>query len=231
MKVEILGVKIDNITMEQAVNKVSSFFDGKTHTVFTPNPEIIMLAQKDEELMNALNSADILLPDGIGVVIGSKLIGKPLPERVAGYDFACNLLNTDRTFYLLGAKPGVAEMAAEKLKMQGAKIVGTHDGYFKDDTEIINDINNKKPDILLVCLGAPKQEKWIYENKDKLNVALCLGVGGTLDVIAGTAKRAPMIYQKLYIEWLYRAVKEPYRIPRLMALPQFIIKVAFGGRK
>jgi len=231
MKVEILGVKIDNITMEQAVSKVDSFFDGKTHTVFTPNPEIIMLAQKDEELRKALNNADILLPDGIGVVIGAKLIGKPLPERVAGFDFSCNLLKTDRTFYLFGAKPGVAEIAAEKLKAQGTKIVGTHDGYFNDDTEIINDINNKKPDILLVCLGAPKQEKWIYKNKDKLNVALCLGVGGTLDVIAGTAKRAPMIYQKLYIEWLYRAVKDPARIPRLMALPHFIIKVAFGGRK
>ena len=231
MKVEILGVKIDNITMAQAVDKVNSFFDGKIHTIFTPNPEIIMLAQNDKELKNALNSADVLLPDGIGVVIGAKLIGKPLPERVAGFDFTCNLLKTDRTFYLLGAKPGVAETAAEKLKAQGVKIVGTQHGYFTDDTEIIADINNMKPDILLVCLGAPKQEKWIYKNKDKLNVALCLGVGGTLDVIAGTAKRAPMIYQKLYLEWLYRAVKEPYRIPRLMALPQFIIKVAFGGRK
>jgi len=231
MKVEILGINIDNITMDQAVNKVNSFFDGKTHTVFTPNPEIIMLAHKDEELKDALNSADILLPDGIGVVIGAWLIGTPLPERVAGFDFTCNLLKTDRTFYLLGSKPGVAELAAKKLKAQDVKIVGTHHGYFNDDAEIIGDINEKKPDILLVCLGAPKQEKWIYKNKDKLNVALCLGVGGTLDVIAGTAKRAPMIWQKLYLEWLYRAVKEPYRIPRLMALPQFIIKIAFGGRK
>ncbi len=221
----ILGVKINSVTMDDAIGFSEDFFNGGVHSVFTPNPEIIMLAQKDKRLKEILNSADLTLADGIGVVIASRLLRNPLPERVAGFDFVCRLFDSGRSFYLFGAKPGIAEEAAKRLRERGVKVVGTHHGYFEDDGEIIADINEKKPDILLVCLGAPKQEKWIADNKDKLSVSLCLGVGGTLDVLSGNAKRAPLFFQKCGLEWLYRAVCQPSRLFRLAALPRFLIYV------
>ena len=231
MKVNVLGAMIDNVTMDEAVERAMTFFeDGKTHYVFTPNPEIIMEAQNND-FMDVLNSADMLLPDGIGVVIGAKLLKTPLKERVAGFDFTSNLLTKGKTFYLFGGKPGVAEEAAKKISEKGVKVVGTHDGYFKDDKPIIDDINEKKPDILLVCLGAPKQENWIYKNRDNLNVSLCIGAGGSIDVFAGTAKRAPDIFVKLNLEWFYRLLKQPSRLPRMMKLPRFLLKIVFGGNK
>lgn len=224
-KTKILGVDIDNVTMDEAVGITDGFFGGGVHTVFTPNPEIIMLAQKDSQFKDILNRADLLLADGIGVVIASKLVNRPLPERVAGYDYVCRLFNSGRSFYLFGSKPGVAETAAERLGEMGVNIVGTHHGYFDDDNEIINDINQKKPDILLVCLGAPKQEKWIDDNKDKLNVSLCVGVGGTLDVISGNVRRAPVFFQRAGVEWLYRAFSQPSRFVRLAVIPKFLTDV------
>ena len=230
--VNILGVNINKITMKQAVLKAESFFDGKPHMVFTPNPEIILECKNDSELKDILNSADMLLPDGIGAVIASKIIGNPVPERVGGFDFVCELLKTGHSFYFFGGKPGVAEKAMENMIKQGVNVVGCHHGYFKEDDEIINDIVDKKPDILVVCLGAPKQEKWIAKNLDKLNVPVSIGAGGSLDVLAGEVERAPVICQKLCIEWLYRALKEPKkRLPRIMKLPLFMIDVVLNGRK
>ena len=228
-KVEILGVDVCNVTMEQALDKAKEFLGGKSHMVFTPNPEIIMLAQRDSELKKILNEADLLLADGIGVVIGSKIIKKPLPERVAGFDFACRLFETGASFYLLGAKPGVADAAAENLKSRGVNVVGAHHGYFEDDEEVIRDINEKNPDVVLVCLGAPRQEKWIYKNRHKMNASIYIGAGGTLDVLSGNVKRAPAIVRKMYLEWLYRAVLQPSRFKRLLAIPRFLIKVAAKG--
>lgn len=224
-KVQILGVGISNVTMEQALGKANAMLEGKGHMIFTPNPEIIMLAQQDGEFKKILNEADLLLADGIGVVIGSKILRKPLPERVAGFDFACRLFERDAGFYLFGAKPGVAEAAAEKLKGQGVNVVGTHHGYFDDDEDIIADINEKNPDVVLVCLGAPKQEKWIYNNRHKMNAAIYIGVGGTLDVLSGNVKRAPVIVQKMYLEWLYRGLSDLSRVGRLMAIPKFLIRL------
>lgn len=230
--VNILGVDIDKITMKEAVLRADSFFDGKPHAVFTPNPEIILECEKDEELKNIINSADLKLPDGIGVVIASKIVKNPLTERVSGFDYVCELLNTGRSFYLFGSKPGVAEKAMANLKEQGINVVGCHDGYFDDDREIVEDIKAKKPDVLVVCLGAPKQERWIYKNMAELNVPISIGAGGTVDVLAGEVERAPVIYQKLCIEWLYRALKEPKkRFPRIAKLPLFIINVLKKGRK
>ena len=225
MKVSILGVEIDNVTMEQVLEYCNNLTIG-VHYIFTPNPEIIMEA-RDEKFKNILNSADLLLPDGIGIVIASKILGTPIAARVAGFDFVCNLLKTEKSFYLLGGKPGVAERAAAELEKQGVNIAGTCDGYFTDDSLVISDINAKKPDVLLVCLGAPKQERWIYKNRDKLSDMLCIGAGGVLDVFAGDVRRAPDIYIKLNIEWLYRAVKQPQRFLRLWKLPWFLVKVVW----
>jgi len=228
-KCEILGVKISNVTMDAAVNAASAPLTRGAYTIFTPNPEIIMLAQKDREFKEILNNADLLLPDGIGVIIASRLLKKPLPERVPGFDFVCGLLKGNHSVYLLGAKPHVVEAAANKLKQKGVKVAGFHHGYFTDDKSIIEDINNKKPSVLLVCLGAPKQEKWIAKNKSSLPACVCVGAGGSLDVFAGNVKRAPLFMRRLNLEWLYRALRQPERLKRLVIIPEFLFKVLRGG--
>jgi N-acetylglucosaminyldiphosphoundecaprenol N-acetyl-beta-D-mannosaminyltransferase len=235
-KVNILGAKIDKLTMEEASSIAMSFFDsdgGKV--IYTPNSEIILYASRNRDFMERLNKADLLIADGIGVVHGAKIVGNPLPERVAGFDLLKNIFpemaKRGLSLYLLGAKPTVAEEAGKKLceEYPGIKIAGVHDGYFKDDKPIIDDINEKKPDLLLVCLGFPKQENWIFENRDKLNVKAMIGAGGCLDVFSGMSERAPEFYCKHGIEWLYRLKKEPWRFMRMTALPVFALKVLFTG--
>ncbi len=232
--IDILGVNVDSIEFEKAVDVAESLMKSEEISmIFTPNPEIIMCARDDSELRSILNSADLCTADGIGVVYASRIIGKPVPERVAGFDVVCALLEraakSGTGVFLFGAKPGVAEIAKKNLeeKHPGIKIVGTHDGYFKEDEEagIVAQINESGAELLLVCLGAPKQEKWIAKHKDELKVNLCMGVGGTLDVLAGTAKRAPKLFIKLNLEWFYRLLKQPTRIGRMMVLPRFILVV------
>ncbi len=233
--VEILGVKIDKVTEEEALAKAMEFLKGdKVAKIYTPNPEIIMSARNDSEFMEILNDADLCTADGIGVVYGAKILNDPVPCRVAGFDLTCNILDkmkdTEDGVFLFGAKPGVAEIAASKLeeKYPGLKVMGTNDGYFtdKDVPAIIEKINKSGAKLVLVCLGAKKQEKWIKDNCDKLtDVRLCMGVGGTVDVFAGNVKRAPQIFIKLNLEWLYRLCKQPSRIGRLMALPKFMVAV------
>lgn len=233
--VEILGVYIDKITMAEAVEKATNLLheDGVS-AIYTPNPEIIMAAREDEEFRAILNSADICTPDGIGVVYGSRMLKNPVPERVPGFDLTCHLLEkiskTGEGVFLFGAKPGVAEIAKKNLekKYPGLVVSGLHNGYFKeeDEADIVKEINSSGAKLLLVCLGAPKQEKWIHKHRDELNVNLCMGVGGSLDVFAGTAKRAPKIFIKLNLEWFYRLCKQPSRIGRMMMLPKFILTVA-----
>ncbi len=236
--VNILGVRVNKYTMQEAVEKASSLMETeKLSMIFTPNSEIILYASNNPEFAEVLNKGDMVIPDGIGVVYGAKILKNPIKERVAGYDLVCNLLpimaEKGQSVYLLGAKPGVAEKAAETLllKHPGLVIAGTHDGYFKDDEEVIADINKCAPDFLMVCLGFPKQENWIYNNREKLNAKLAIGAGGCLDVFAGTVQRAPEFYCKHGIEWLYRLVKQPTRFVRMLSLPKFGLKVLFKGRK
>jgi len=239
-KVNILGVNIDKVTYTEAVDKIFNMLNEKgNHSVFTPNSEIILMAYKDEAFCEILNSADLLTADGIGVVHASKIVKNPVPERVAGYDMACGIIKkisqSGHRLYMFGGKPGVAELAAEKLKEQYPllNIVGTHNGYFSPEEldTIIEDINMSGADLLFVCLGAPTQEKWIYTNRDKLSCHVMMGIGGSLDVFAGTVQRAPEIWCKLGLEWLYRLIKEPWRLPRMMALPKFGFTVLFKGKK
>lgn len=236
--VNILGVHVNKYTMQEAVEKASSLMESeKLSMIFTPNSEIILYASNNPEFAEVLNKGDMVIPDGIGVVYGAKILRNPIKERVAGYDLVCNLLpimaEKGQSIYLLGAKPGVAEKAAETLlaKHPGLVIAGTHDGYFKDDEEVIADINKCAPDFLMVCLGFPKQENWIYSNREKLNAKLAIGAGGCLDVFAGTVQRAPEFYCNHGIEWLYRLVKQPTRFVRMLALPKFGLKVLFKWRK
>lgn len=239
-KVNILGVWVDMVNISRAADRIMQFFneDG-LHKVYTPNSEIIMTAYKDESFKETLNNAELLTADGIGVVYASKILGKPIAERAAGYDIACEVLDrikgTSRSVFLFGGKPGVAEIAKEKLEERypGLKIAGMRNGYFKpeEEQEIVDQINESGAELVFVCLGAPKQELWIDKYKNSLKASVAMGVGGSLDVFAGTAMRAPEFYCKHGLEWLYRLMKQPSRAGRMLALPKFALTVLFKGRK
>lgn len=239
-KVNILGVNVDKVTKDEAVETVMSMMnDGGHHAVFTPNSEIILMAYRDTEICAQLNSADLLTADGIGVVYASKILKNPIAQRAAGYDIACGVIDriaeSGHRLYLFGGKPGVAETAKEKLteKYPFLNIVGLRDGYFEpDETDgIVADINASGADLLFVCLGAPKQEKWICANRDRLNCSVMMGIGGSLDVFAGTVERAPEFWCNMGLEWLYRLIKEPWRAKRMLALPKFGFTVLFKGKR
>lgn len=236
----MLGVNIDKVTFDEAVDKLDKFMNTEgVSAVFTPNPEIVMAAYEDAEFRDILNSAELCTADGIGVVYASRMLKDAVPERVAGFDMTCEILSraakSGNGVFLFGSKPGVAEAAKAKMeeKYSGIRVVGTRNGYFKpeDNDEIVEEINSSGADLLLVCLGAPKQEKWIAENRESLKVRLCMGVGGTLDVFAGTSKRAPKIFIKLNLEWLYRGLKQPSRLIRFVALPKFMLEVMKNKNK
>ena len=233
-RVEILGVKVDAVTMSQAVEHVIKLIvAGKPSMVATANAEMLLNATHDAELKKILNAANLVVPDGAGTVWAARHLGKFMPERVAGFDLVQELMKIapahDFKFFLFGAAPGIADKA--KLKAEslypGIKIVGTRNGYFKaeDELDIIAQIKSSRPDILLAALGVPKQEKWLFKHKDELKVPVSIGVGGTFDVMAGVVKRAPLWMQKARLEWLFRAMLQPSRAGRLLALPKFVWKV------
>ena len=202
--------------------------------VVTPNPEIVMQSRKNAELSTALTEADLVLADGIGIIYGAKILRRPLKEKLSGIDFIQGLFplmaEKNMSLFLLGAKPGVAEKAAQELKSRFSelRIAGTNDGYFTNDELILEKINSVAPDLLLVCLGSPKQELWMKENSEKLDVGLMGGFGGALDVFAGVTQRAPESWQRLGLEWLYRIKSDPTRLSRFSALPKFVFSV-FGA--
>jgi len=230
----ILGVPIDIVTLESAINRVKELFEGNhCGMVTTPNTEIVMAATDDRELLTVLSDSDLCIPDGIGLIYASRIQKLGLTERVTGVDLMKKILeysNTlEKSIYILGGKPDVAKLACENIKstFSSIKILGFHDGYFNldDEKEIIQEINEAKPDILFVALGAPRQEKWIYQHKENLNAKVAMGVGGGVDIWAGTAKRAPVTFQRLGMEWFYRLMKEPWRYKRMLVLPRFMIRV------
>lgn len=233
MRIDVLGVGFDNVTMDQALSEGVRLMNTEgPHYVVTPNPEIVETCRQDGEAMEAVNGADLVLADGIGVIYGAKLLGTPLKGRVTGIGFAQGLMERmaggGRSLYLLGAKPGVAERAAENLARQypGLQIAGTHDGYFSEDGPVTEDIRASGADVVFVCLGAPKQEKWMRRNGEAAGAHLMVGLGGCLDVFSGEVKRAPAVFQKLGLEWLYRLAANPSRIGRMVKLPLFLIHTA-----
>lgn len=240
-KVNILGVYVDMVNIKQAADRIMQFFnEPKVHKVYTPNSEIIMAAYKDESFKELLNNAELLTADGIGVVYASKILKKPITERAAGYDIACDVLDrikgTSHSVFLFGGKPGVAEIAKENLEKRypGIKVAGMRNGYFKPEEEpdIVKEINESGADLLFVCLGAPKQEQWLARNAENLtDVRVAMGIGGSLDVFAGTAMRAPKFYCDHGLEWFYRLMKQPSRAGRMLALPKFALTVLFKGKK
>ena len=240
MRIDVLGVGFDNLTMAEAVAEGLRLVNSPgCHYVVTPNPEIVEVCRENLAAKIAVNEADLVLPDGIGVVKGAAMLGTPLKEKTPGIEFAAGLMEKmaekGQALYLLGAKPGVAEQAAKNLceKLPGLQIAGTHDGYFTDaeSDAIAAEIRTSGADMALVCLGAPKQEKWMAQYGAATGAKLLLGLGGSLDVFAGVAQRAPEFYCKHNLEWLYRLIKNPSRAGRMMKLPLFLVHVAGEERK
>ena len=230
-RVDVLGVGFDDLTRENAIELCKKLIDEhRAAYMATPNPEIVMAAWENGELMDALSDADLVIPDGIGVVKAAKILGTPLRERLPGIEIGEAILKylaeSGKSAFLLGAKPGIAELAAEQIKKKypGINICGINDGYFKEDAPVVAKINASRPDFLMVCLGAPKQEIWMSRNAPMLDVGLMAGLGGSLDVFAGTVERAPKVWQDLNLEWLYRCIKEPWRFKRIAKLPLFLVK-------
>ena len=238
MKLDIMGLNFDNVTMDEAIARAKELLAGD-HAAYavTPNAEMAYEALRDPELRGLLNGADLMLPDGAGVVLAAKLLKTPLKQKVAGVDFADRLLGvlaeSGKTLYLLGSKPGVGELAGQKMreKHPGLRICGIADGYFKDEDEAVGKIRASGADVLFVCLGAPKQERFMVRHRQELPVRLMIGLGGSLDAFAGTVKRAPKWMIRLNLEWLYRLLKEPKRFGRMLRLPKYLWAVVRSRRK
>ena len=238
MRIDVLGVGFDNLTMDEAVAEGLRLTESQgTHYVVTPNPEIVELCRENLAAKIAVNEADLVLADGIGVVKGAAMLGTPLKGRVPGIEFAAGLMAglaaKGKKLYLLGAKPGVAEQAAGRLQTTypGLVIAGTHDGYFKDDAAVAEEIRKTGADVVFVCLGAPKQELWMKKFGPATGAHLLCGLGGSLDVFAGVVARAPKFWSDHGLEWFYRLCKEPRRIGRMMKLPLFLVHVRQEKRK
>ena len=230
-RIDVMGVGFDDLTRDGAVALCKNLIEEhRSAYMVTPNPEIVMASWDDPALREAISNADLVIPDGIGVVKAAKILGTPLKERLPGIEIGEAILQyaaqSGKKVFLLGAKPGVADLAADRMRemFPGIDICGVNDGYFKDDAAVIEKINAAKPDFLMVCLGFPKQEMWMAQNASKLDVGFMAGLGGSLDVFAGTVLRAPEKWQRMNAEWLYRCIKEPWRFKRIARLPLFILK-------
>lgn len=236
--VSVLDVNVDQVTMSEALIKLQQFILDRTpHLVATANAEMVMMAQSDSDLRTVLNSADLVLPDGAGVVWASRHLGKGVPERVAGYDLTQELLakSAEKGYrvYWLGAAPGIAETAAAQANKlyPGLITVGIRDGYFSqaENGSVVKSVSECRPDILLCALGVPKQEKWLSMHLSSLHTPLVIGVGGTFDVMAGRVTRAPLWMQKAGLEWSYRLLRQPSRFIRMLALPRFVMRVLLSA--
>ncbi|MGM0471815.1 MAG: WecB/TagA/CpsF family glycosyltransferase [Bacillota bacterium] len=233
--IKVLDVKINRVDLIEAVNRVDDLIQlSGSNLVLTPNSEMVVLAQQDRELKQILNQAELTIPDGSGLLVAARLLGRSLKERVTGIDLMKQLLalaaQENYSIYFLGAKPEVIQQARHRVvtAYPELKIVGVHHGYLDSTTEaeVIKEINDQAPDLLFVGMGAPLQEKWLSAYRDKLDFSVGMGVGGSFDILAEQKTRAPQIIQQLGLEWLYRLLQEPSRWRRMLALPTFIYLVS-----
>ncbi len=252
-RIKLFQVGIDQVDNKETIKRIEEFIvSEKPHQIVTPDTLAVLRAKKDPEYHAILKSADLVTPDGAGILWAATTLSYPLPERVTGIDIIHNMCRLSAkkgySLYLLGSYPGVASEAALNLtkKYPGMKIAGTHHGYFgcensqncedvkngnkvsNKEEEIIAEIKEKRPDILLVGMGVPKQEKWIDKNLNRLDIPVCMGVGGSFDVLSGRIPRAPLWMQRHGMEWIYRSIKQPNRAFRTLALFYFIWLVIVG---
>ncbi|MBE2266723.1 MAG: WecB/TagA/CpsF family glycosyltransferase [Anaerolinea sp.] len=235
----ILGIPVSRITNDEWMVQIAWWVKEKDrlHHVCTVNPEMLMIAQKDVNFRNILSRVDLTVPDGVGLLWASRRLGKPIRERVTGSDgvprIAQEAASRGWRLFLLGAAEGVADKAAAVLRdrFPGVQIVGVYAGSPKpeDEDAQVELINASGADILLVAYGAPEQDKWIARNAPRLNVSMAMGIGGSLDFVAGVIPRAPLRWQKLGLEWLYRLYLQPWRIRRMLRLPLFVMAVLLRG--
>lgn len=239
-RMKFLNTYVDNITMVETLANINDLImDGKYHYIVTPNADHIVKLEKDVEFQNVYNEADLILADGMSLIWISKIIHKPIKEKISGSDLfpkVCELAAKQKyKVFLLGAEEGIADKAARNLKNKyaGLDIVGTLSptfGFEKDEEEInsiIDVINKAKPDILCVGLGAPKQEKFIYKYKNRLKVPISLAIGASIDFEAGKVKRAPKWMQKNGLEWFYRILMEPKRMGKRYFIDAIEIRSIF----
>ena len=236
-RLEILGCPLDRVTMAQTLDILRGYLQtDKFHLVVTIGSEMIVRAQTDHEFREAVRAADLVVPDSIGAVLAARYGGFPVRERVTGVELTQKMaqqMGPALRIFLLGGAPGVAETAAHRLLSlgPGVHIAGTHDGYFKDDAEIVAKVKASGANVLLVALGFPRQELWLTRHGAACGVQVGIGVGGTLDVLSGRVQRAPQVFQKLGLEWFYRLTLQPSRWRRMLALPKFALRVLSGGKQ
>ena len=242
----IIGVRVDRVSQQQALDTIEQIIarrrtienQASCQQVVTVNPEFLMEAQRNSAFCRAINEAALVVADGMGIVWATRYLREPVPERITGTDtlplLAKRCAAKGYRLYLLGAAPGVAELAAERLRMlaPGLQIAGTYAGSpaSAEEDGIVERIRLAEADVLCVAFGAPAQELWIYRNLFRLPVAVAIGVGGAYDFLSGHRKRAPETMQRLGLEWLYRLYHEPSRWRRMLALPQSAILVLLKGR-
>jgi N-acetylglucosaminyldiphosphoundecaprenol N-acetyl-beta-D-mannosaminyltransferase len=234
-RLTILDIWVDPVDRAQAIDRVRGFLEGdRVCTIFAANPEKNYTVPMDFNLYEAYKNADLLIPDGIGIVLAARILHGALLERIPGVEFMhdiCRLAEAEaKSVFIYGAKEPINQRAVEKLQIRFPKlhIAGRSNGYITESKipNLIKRINDSEADILFLALGSPKQERWVGTHASKLeHVSVCQGIGGTLDTIAGTVKRAPVIWQKLSLEWLYRLLSEPKRIRRQRVLPLFAFRV------
>lgn len=227
----VMDIRIHAVTMKEALEwAVERVSEEKPSMICTANAEMIMNAQTDKELAYILNRSDLVVADGAGVLWAGEQLGTPFPERVTGADFAAELLKKAAALswpvYFLGGAPGVAAKAAKRFMETETSftLAGCHDGYFDEEEEkkILEDIRKSGARLLLVGLGVPKQEKWLWNHKEELGPVLSMGIGGCFDVMSGNLPRAPLWMQNHRLEWAYRLYLQPSRIGRMMAIPKFM---------
>ncbi|MDI3316776.1 MAG: WecB/TagA/CpsF family glycosyltransferase [Bacillota bacterium] len=238
----ILGVPVDAVTMDEAAGRILGWCrepGGRMRVVLTPNPEMIMAAQADPHLRRWLEEADLLAPDGVGVLWAAGRLGHPLRERVTGVDLLERLLAEGAAeglrLFLLGGAPQVAEQAARTIERRypGVRVVGTHHGYFEADEEsyVLDTIRALQPQLLVAGMGMGRDPRWLVAHREETGAAVGMGVGGALDVLAGVTRRAPAWMIRARLEWLYRLVRQPSRWRRQLALPRFVLAVERARRR
>lgn len=232
--VHILDLPVHPVDMDSALATIDGFIGGRTpRHIVTADASMLVMAQEDADLREIILNADLITPDSVGIVWAARRQGSTLSGRVSGVEIVENLCALSAThgyrIYFLGAAPGVAEKAAERMRSRypGAQIIGTRDGFFGESevAGIVEAICVLKPDILCVAMGIPKQEKWIAKHRDKLQVPVMIGVGGTLDVLSGMVRRAPRLMQRAHLEWLWRVLSNPRKINKVLLLPRFVVLV------
>ncbi len=233
-RVDLLGVSVCKVTAAEVIDKILEYVKtDEGHIIVTADASAVVIAMDDPEFTEIIREADIVTPDGAGILLASKILGLGISEKVSGVDLARSLcrLSGEKGFsiYFLGAAPGVAEEARQKLLEQypDMKVAGVHHGYFKPEEEaaVVEDVKASGADVLLVAMGIPAQEKLIKRNLDKLGVKAAIGVGGTFDVFSGRIERAPVWMQRHGMEWLHRLMKNPKKISKVAMLPKFMMKV------